>query len=67
MNEDVFPIENEDFPASHVSELRGVTRQIMVETDSNNRPEKRWFSSKTCAAVLAGRPSKMLGPSKQQR
>ena len=24
MNEDVFPIEHGDFPASHVSELRGV-------------------------------------------
>ena len=33
MNEDVFPIENVDFPASYVSELRGVFETPMNTWD----------------------------------
>ena len=35
--EDVFPIEHGDFPASHVSELRGVSRWLLTQKFDDRR------------------------------
>ena len=54
MNEDAFPIENGDFPASHVSELGGVNKQwyvlknLLIWVDETpTQPGMKWESQPT--------------------